>query len=196
MQITARHFYQFSGVHSLLIGLLPFFLPVILWNSGASLAQISAFIATTGIGFIGSLWVWDQLRANHQWRWIITLSFAAEILLIGALAWSVNHREDASFFLIGTALLNGVYNCFYWSTQRAMFNRITTEGNTGKTFGNFQILVVILLKIGILSGGYLLETSGVLPLIALSLAISAVSLWKLIKAGSTATEKPKSQRSH
>jgi len=189
MQITARHFYQFSGVHSLLIGLLPFFLPVILWNSGASLAQISAFIATTGIGFIGSLWVWDQLRANHQWRWIITLSFAAEILLIGALAWSVNHREDASLFLIGTALLNGVYNCFYWSTQRAMFNRITTEGNTGKTFGNFQILVVILLKIGILSGGYLLETSGVLPLIALSLAISAVSLWKLIKSGSTATEK-------
>jgi len=72
-----------------------------------------------------------------------------------------------------------------------MFNQITTKGNTGKTFGNFQILVVILLKIGILSGGYLLETSGVLPLIALSLAISTVSLWKLIKTESTVTEKTK-----
>jgi len=189
MQLTARHFYQFSGVHSLLIGLLPFFLPVILWDSGASLAQIAAFIAITGIGFIGSLWGWDRLRASNQWRWIITLSFAAEILLIGALAWNIDNREEASLFLIGTALLNGVYNCFYWSTQRAMFNQITTKGNTGKTFGNFQILVVILLKIGILSGGYLLETSGMLPLIALSLTISAISLWQLIKTGSTATGK-------
>ena len=189
MQLTVRHFYQFSGFHSLLIGLLPFFLPVILWDNGASLAQISAFIAITGIGFIGSLWVWDQLRANNQWRWIITLSFAAEILLIAALAWNVNSRGETSIFLIGTALLNGVYNCFYWSTQRSMFNQITSHDNTGKTFGNFQILVVILLKIGILSGGYLLETSGTLPLIILSLAISTIALWKLIKTGNPSTEK-------
>ncbi|MBV1920600.1 MAG: hypothetical protein KUG73_07945 [Pseudomonadales bacterium] len=189
MQLTVRHFYQFSGFHSLLIGLLPFFLPVILWDNGASLAQISAFIAITGIGFIGSLWVWDQLRANNQWRWIITLSFVAEILLIAALAWNVNSRGETSIFLIGTALLNGVYNCFYWSTQRAIFNQITSNGNTGKTFGNFQILVVILLKIGILSGGYLLETSGTLPLIILSLAISTIALWKLIKTENTSTGK-------
>ena len=169
MQLTLRHFYQFSGFHSLLIGLLPFFLPVILWDSGASLAQISAFIAVTGIGFIASLWIWDQLRASNQWRRIIALSFAAELLLICALAWNLNNHGEASILLIGTALLNGVYNCFYWSTQRAMFNTITSDKNTGKTFGNFQILVVILLKLGILSGGYLLETAGALPLIALSL---------------------------
>lgn len=185
MQLTSRHFYQFSGFHSLLIGLLPFFLPVILWDNGASLAQISVFIAVTGVGFIGSLWIWDKLRANNQWHWIISLSFAAEILLIGVLAWNVNNREDTSIFFIGTALLNGVYNCFYWSTQRAMFNKVTTDINTGKTFGNFQILVVILLKIGILSGGYLLETAGTLPLIALSLAISAVALWRLTEAKNT-----------
>ena len=194
MQLTARHFYQFSGFHSLLIGLLPFFLPVILWDNGASLAQISAFIAVTGIGFIASLWIWDQLRANNQWRWIISLSFAAEILLIAALAWNISSPGETSIFLIGTALLNGIYNCFYWSTQRAMFNQITSDRNTGKTFGNFQILVVILLKIGILSGGYLLETSGALPLIVLSLVISAIALWKLIKNGSVTpvkVEEPK-----
>jgi predicted MFS family arabinose efflux permease len=156
IRFTPRLFFQFSGLHSLLIGLLPFFLPILLWKTGTSLGEVSAFIALTGLGFIITLWFWDRLRASNQWRSIIAISFIIEIILVGLLAFDFSMP-----YLAGLALLNGAYNCFYWSTQRALFSDITTEHNTGKTFGNFQILVVVLLKLGILLGGYLLDTHGI-----------------------------------
>ena len=184
MNITPRDFYTFSGFHSLLIGLLPFFIPVILWESGASLAEISGFISLTGAGFIITLWYWDGLRENNQWTKIIALSFIAELLLIGLLAW-----QPSSLFIFGLALLNGAYNCFYWSTQRAMFNHISSAKTTGNRFGNFQIIVVISLKVGILAGGYLLETIGITAITAiaaLSVLTSSIGFYLLTK-GNTAS---------
>lgn len=190
MPFSSRHFYQFSGIHSLLIGLLPFFLPVLLWNRGASLNEIAAFIATTGIGFIATLWCWDRLRFQQRWGLIISLSLLSELLLVTALAWDEN-----VLFLTVLALLNGAYNCFYWSTQRAIFSDITSDENTGNTFGNFQILVVILLKLGILIGGYLLESQGMLSVLLLSVSICSVAWlpfgkWRLIKLQNTTVAPP------
>ncbi len=175
-----RSFYHFSAFHSLLIGILPFFIPVLLWDKGASLADISLFIAVTGLGFIASLWLWDRARCQQRWKTIVTLSFLIELLLVGTLFFtSIN--ENSTLFLIILALLNGAYNCFYWSTQRAFFSHITTNKNTGKTFGNFQILVVIMLKLGILIGGYLLQTNALLTLFLASILITLFALWGLLR---------------
>lgn len=171
-----KYFYQFSGIHSLLIGLLPFFIPVLLWQRGVSLAYISAFIAITGIGFIGTLWYWDRLRCERRWNKMIALSLAAETLLAGALL-----LEHSLLLLILTALIYGAYNCWYWSTQRAFFSFATSQKNTGKTFGNFQILVVILLKLGILAGGYMLANHGIYSIAWLSIAIALTGLLYLAK---------------
>lgn len=171
-----KYFYQFSGVHSLLIGLLPFFIPILLWQRGVPLAQISAFIAITGIGFIGTLWYWDRLRSQQRWSIMIALSLAAEVFLVGALL-----LQHSLFILILTALIYGVYNCLYWSTQRALFSRATCHNNTGKTFGNFQILVVVLLKLGILIGGFLLANHGIDSIGWLSIVIAVVGLLYLAK---------------
>lgn len=176
IRFTPRLFFQFSGLHSLLIGLLPFFLPILLWKTGTSLGEVSAFIALTGLGFIITLWFWDRLRASNQWRSIIAISFIIEIILVGLLAFDFSMP-----YLAGLALLNGAYNCFYWSTQRALFSDITTEHNTGKTFGNFQILVVVLLKLGILLGGYLLDTHGIGVILFLTVLISCIGLPLLLK---------------
>lgn len=171
-----KYFYQFSGIHSLLVGLLPFFIPVLLWQRGVSLAQISAFIAITGVGFIATLWYWDRLRAQQHWSKMVALSLVAETLLVGALL-----LEHSLFILALTALIYGAYNCLYWSTQRAFFNRATNQKNTGKTFGNFQILVVILLKTGILIGGYMLANHGIYSIGWLSVAIALIGLLYLAK---------------
>lgn len=190
MPLTSRHFYQFSGVHSLVIGLLPFFLPVLLWEREYSLASIAAFIALTGLGFIGTLWCWDKLREAQQWKTMIALSFLAEVVLVGLLT-----LETSLPVFLGLALINGAYNCFYWSTQRAMFIQVTHEGNTGRTFGNIQMLVVILLKVGILVGGYMLDHFGSLPILFASLAIVSAGLWKM-RCLDAALPTPPSPRAH
>ena len=177
---TASNFYQFSAFHSLLIGFLPFFIPVLLWDKGASLSEISLFIAVTGLGFIASLWFWDRIRFQQRWKTIITLSFLIELLLVGALFTTLASEKNTEYLII-LALLNGAYNCFYWSTQRAFFSHVTNDKNTGKTFGNFQILVVIMLKLGILMGGYLLQSHALLSLFILSVFITFFAFWSLLR---------------
>ncbi|MCP5161714.1 MAG: hypothetical protein H7A00_08585 [Hahellaceae bacterium] len=174
MRWSAEKFYRFSGSHSLLIGLLPFFIPVLLWKQGVTLSGIAAFISVSAIGFILALTYWDRLRFRQQWRRIVLGSFVAEIALVALLALDVS-----GLYLVGLALVNGIYNGFYWSTQRVMFSAVTSQQNSGKTFGNFQILVVILLKLGILLGGYLIEYQGMLSVLLLSVMISGVAVWML-----------------
>ena len=175
MRIMSRQFYLFSGFHSLLIGLLPFFLPVLLWKQGESLTVISAFIALTGVGYIITLWCWDRLRFQQRWRTVFILSFFIELLLVSTLTYA-----GSNLYLIGLALINGAYNCFYWSTQRYMFSDITSQENSGKTFGNFQILVVVLLKLGILLGAYLLENQGINAILLCSSITASIALGLLL----------------
>ena len=181
MQASQRYFYKFTGLHSILIGLLPFFLPVILVQKGASLSQVALFVGVSGLGFILTLLLWDKIRQHGHWRVLIIGSFVLELMLVLAIVL-LQGIKDQYVWLFLLALLNGAYNCFYWSTQRLMFSGMTTSSNSGDKFGNFQILVVILLKIGILIGALLIESKGQMAMFWLSLCLTAVAIWMFIKA--------------
>ncbi|MEH6576427.1 MAG: hypothetical protein V7731_05055 [Amphritea sp.] len=194
MTNIARNFFQFAGVHSLLIGLLPFFIPVLLLQRGASIEGIALFIAVTGIGFIASLKLWEKIYHHANWRLITAASFVVEILLVAALLFS-----DDSLLLLCAALLNGAYNCFYWTTQRVLFSTMTAEPitntdsqnpadhQTGRNFGNFQIVVVVLLKLGIIISALLLEAGYEFQLWFLSTVISgSAMIWFLRTSSITA----------
>jgi len=162
-----RTFYLFTGFHSFLLGLMPLFIAVILWDKGITISEISAFIALTAVGFLFALYYWDRLRAAHDWVKLISFSFLLQSLLVVLLIWG----QQTLLLTIG-ALVNGAAGCFYWSTQRLLFQAITEDKNTGNTFGNFQILVVIALKVGVLIGTYLLSMQYLISLLVFSFTVS------------------------
>ncbi|MFT6985573.1 MAG: MFS family permease [Psychromonas sp.] len=174
MRSLVRSFYLFVAIHSFLIGLLPIFIPVILWNKGLSLNEIAHFIALSAIGFIIALYFWDRLRAAGDWSKIVALSFVLEILLVIILLW-----DFSPILLSFGALINGAAGCFYWSTQRVLFQRITQTKNSGARFANFQILVMIALKLGILLGSYLLAAAQINLLLIIFMSISTLGYWLL-----------------
>ena len=176
-------FYQFSGVHSLLIGLLPFFLPALMWQSGFNLSQISWFIALNGAGYAITLYLWDRLRTRFSWKPIIIVSFLLELAVVGVI---VLDKSLSTIYLIG--LLNGAYGCFFWMTQRTLFAQCSSSENSGRKFGNFQILVMILLKIGILAGGFLWEKVGAGSVFLVTLGIVAPTTLYYLYATLPATQ--------
>lgn len=160
-----RSFYLFVAIHFFLIGLLSIFIPIILWNKGLTLADIANFIA---------LYFWDRLRASAYWSKIVALSFFFEILLVIILLW------DFSPVLLSLGgLINGAAGCFYWSTQRILFQRITQTKNRGDRSANFQILVMVALKSVILLGSYLLAAAQINLLLIIFLSISTLGYWLL-----------------
>ena len=164
--LMTRRFYSFLGVQSFLIGLFPFYIPVYLYTAGFSLAQITRFIAATGLGFCISLYVWDRISKRVSLRSLIVFSFLSEIVLLTGFFF----EKNMSFVLI-SGCFNGVFNCCFWIPQRLLFIDIITPQNSGQKFGNFQIFVLLVLKMGILTGGILLERSGYLPVYSLSAGI-------------------------
>jgi len=150
-----KTFYRFLCTHSFLIGLFPFFIPVYLWNMGLSISQICFFIALTGLSFCFSLFVWDRLVQIISFKNIILISFMGEVLLISTLFLEQN---EGMLVLLG--LLNGAYNCFFWTTNRLLFTQTITQNSSGRRFGNSQLIVTIFFKLGVLFGGYLLEQIG------------------------------------
>ena len=163
----ARTFYLFTGFHSFLLGLLPIFIPVILWDKGLSLNEIAYFIALTAVGFLFALYYWDRLRAQQAWSTLLSLSFVFQSLFVILLVW-----DELNLLVTIGALINGAAGCFYWSTQRLLFQAITEDKNTGNTFGNFQILVVAALKTGVLVGSYLLGMEYFIGVLSLSFIVS------------------------
>lgn len=162
------------GAHSFLIGLLPFFIPVYLWRSGFSLAHLSLLIGVSGLSFCAVLGIWQRVARSWPLPRLIALTFAIELILIILLSTLGN----SALSLIPLAIINGVYNAFFWTTQRTLFIRITSHNNTGRQYGNFQIFVTVFLKIGLLAGGLLLDAGGIKWLILLSATVGlASSLW-------------------
>ena len=191
---TPQYFYQFLGAHSLLIGLLPFFLPVYLWTHGLGLAGLSLLIGVSGMSFALSLCLWQRWSYRWPLRRLVALSFILEIALVFVVGLftavpgmplfdfpanpAPSSNTNLALAAIGIGFFNGLYNGFFWTTQRTLFLSQLGLNDTGKQYGNFQIFVTLFLKAGILLGGFLLELGGFIWLLALSAGISAVSnLW-------------------
>lgn len=197
-----RFFYQFLGVHSLLIGLLPFFLPVFLWQHGIDLAALSILIGISGLCFAASLGLWQKWSCSWPLLRLVKITFVLELLLVACVGLLTSVPGAALFETVSVAsggsatgsqitnnqngaainqqlfaalcigIANGVYNAFFWTTQRTLFLQQLSGNDSGKQYGNFQIFVTVVLKIGILAGGWLLESGGIVWLLALSAGIS------------------------
>lgn len=173
---SKRIFFQFAAVHALLMGLLPFFIPVLLWQQGIELWQLCFFIAITAVGFLLVLPLWQRIYINQNWHRLFALSFILEALLLVILLYlPTDNIQLFSASLLLAALLNGAYLCFYWTSQRTLFSYISRQENSGNTFGNFQIVVMVLLKVGIIASAFLLESGYKDVLLLLSLALSSIS---------------------
>lgn len=185
------YFYLFLGTHSLLIGLLPFFLPVYLWQHGLNLAGLSLLIGVSGLSFVAALGLWQVFAASWRLQQMVTLTFVLEILLLTCVGLLTTVPGAALFTppandiaiatsplvlaAIALGVANGLYNAFFWTTQRALFIQQLGNNDAGRQYGNFQIFVMVFLKIGILAGGLLLETGSLVWLLALSAGISLVA---------------------
>ena len=167
MDRSAKIFYLFLGFHSFLLGLFPFFLPVYLFKNGANLSDVCLFISCTGIGFAITLWLWDHLRKD-SFLLSIVCSFILEILLLFFVV------QSAPLLLL--AIINGMYSCMYWTIQRVLFFDGGNSDSSGRRFGNVQIFVLIVLKIGIITGSLLLDNSGLFSLFLLSLLIGGLGI--------------------
>jgi len=163
----SRTYYLFLGLHGFLLGLFPFFLPVYLYKNGAPLSEISLFIALSGCGFFLTLWVWDRSRKRFL-RWTIISSLLLELLLLFLITFKAG--------LVAVALLNGAYSCFYWTVQRILFFSSVSSENSGRNFGNFQIVVLVVLKAGIFIGSMLLSNYGLIAICFLSGIVSFASM--------------------
>ncbi len=173
MPPNSQNFYQYLGLHSLLIGIFPFYIPVYLWKQQFGIGDISLFIALAGLGFCGGLWVWDRIRFMVNLTVLIGISLALEILLL----YNVHVLEMSKPILLALGVTYGIYNCFYWTTQRALFFDLIDVATSGKKYGNFQIFVGVLLQIGILIGGALLEWTNFIYLVWASVVIALVGFF-------------------
>ncbi|MFW2368145.1 MAG: hypothetical protein ACN4GW_17150 [Desulforhopalus sp.] len=167
MQSCSRKFYLFLTFHCFLLGLFPFFLPVFLFKQGGDLATISWFIAITGLGFVVTLYLFDHTRAKSA-----TLPIVCSFLLEGGLLALL--LGDAPMPVI--ALVNGGYSCLYWTIQRVLFFANGSSEDSGRRFGNFQIYVFIVLKVGVFFGSLLLENVGIWAIALLSLLVGGIGI--------------------
>ena len=147
-----RSLYVFVGIQSFLIGLFPFYIPVYLFKAGESLALIFAFISATGLGFVFSLYLWDRVARTLPLNRLMIISLLSEWGLV-----SLFFLDVSSLFIPGAGVVNGIFNCSFWMIQRLLFLDTVTPGNSGRKFGNFQIVVFLVVKIGIFAGGFLLD---------------------------------------
>ena len=164
MPPNSNTFYQYLGLHSLLIGIFPFYIPVYLWKQGFGIGDISLFIAFSSIGFCVGLWIWDRLRQVISLSALIAVSLMLEVILL----LNVHVLEMNFQILLVMGISYGAYNCFYWTTQRALFFDLIDLESSGRKYGNFQIFVGASLQIGILIGGLLLENTSFIYLLVVS----------------------------
>lgn len=173
-----NYFYIFLGIHSFLIGLFPFYIPVYLYVNGFSLEKICLFIALTGVGFCFFLYFWERVSQHIAFRYLVAFSYLSEIVLLSLFLFEKN-----LLFLISAALINGIFNCNFWIIQRLLFLETINPYNSGKKFGNFQIFVLVILKFAIFLGGILLESSGFISLYLVSAGVVLLSAAFFMKTG-------------
>lgn len=177
MTHTRRVFYFYLGFHSLLIGIFPFYLPVYFWKQGFGLGEISLFISLSGVGFCFGLAIWDWLRHRLSLSALISMSFGFLIALLCVIIYA----PISLLSLLCAGFVYGIYNSFFWTTQRSLFFQLVNTGNTGQKYGNFQIFVAISLQAGIIIGGVLLEKAQMLDVLLVSLSIACIAIFLLLR---------------
>ena len=148
-------------------------------------------IGVSGISFALSLRCWQYASTRWSLKNLVALTFVLEILLVFVVglftmipgsalfqaqpAGANTATVGLLFAAISIGLFNGIYNAFFWTTQRTLFIELLGKNDTGRQYGNFQIFVTLFLKAGILLGGFLLDNGGFVWLLAISAGISAAS---------------------
>jgi MFS family permease len=182
--MLGRLFYAFTGVHSFLIGLFPFYIPVYLYTIGLTLSRICLFVAATGMGYCLTLFLWDRVCRKFSFSTLIVWSFFSEYFLL-----SLFFIENELWLVVLAGFVNGVFNCSFWTIQRLLFVKSISPENSGRNFGNSQLFVLVVLKVGILLGGYFLEQWGFLVVYLFSgiiVLLSAVIFYSRIMTAPTA----------
>ncbi|NRA22260.1 MAG: hypothetical protein HRU05_17440 [Oceanospirillaceae bacterium] len=176
-----RQFYLFVCSHSFLIGLFPFFLPVYLYKQGLNMTQISFFIAISATTFTLAIYVWDLIKASLTPQKLLALCYFLELLMVATVILVGPHitQQPALAYLIAASY--GCYQCFFWTTQRALFIQRNTDSDTGNRYGNFQIFVVLALKIGVFIGALLLNDAYLYLLMIVSIITISISYLFLLK---------------
>ena len=176
-------FHVFLGAHSLLIGLLPFYLPVFLWRHGIGLDGLSVLIGMSGFTFALALRLWHKIGSECKPITLVGYGFILEILLIITSISACMLMPDAKWGIwlvaTGVGITAGAYNAFFWTTQRVLFAASLHGNDAGKRYGNFQIYVAVLLKGGIIAGGLLLDMNALPALVILSGVIGAATTFWL-----------------
>ncbi len=173
MPANSRTFYQYLGLHSLLIGIFPFYISVYLWKQGFGIGDVSLFISLAGLGFCLGLWVWDRLRLKINLSTLIGVSLVLEILFL----CNVHILGMDRLVLLILGATYGVYNSFFWTLQRALFFDLIDIESSGRKYGNFQIFVGMFLQVGILTGGFLLERTNFIYLLGVSACIALIGFF-------------------
>ncbi len=173
----ASFFTLFSALHSFIIGLLPFYLPILIWQQSPQLGLLTEFIAWTGAGFIIALFGWHKLFSLGYWHSLVVLSFIFELSLIYLAVFHLDTINLDTVNLLFLGILNGLFNCSYWMLQRVLFNALSSTKNSGQLFGNLQLILGLSLKLGILLGGYFMQLApGLIFLLSLIVAVGFCAL--------------------
>ncbi|MBE8162586.1 MAG: MFS transporter [Bdellovibrionaceae bacterium] len=185
LPLKLKQFYQFLSLHSFLVGLFPVLMPSFLWKKGIGLTELSVFIAISGLGFVVALSSWETIHNRYSFKRLMIISFLLQIGLM-----SMFFFQGQFFFLIGLALLNGMTNCFFWITQRALFFETIEFGNSGRRFGNMQIFLALIINISIAIGVVLLEQVGFVGVytVFFLVAMGAIIYYLLLKNPPTLTK--------
>lgn len=130
-------------------------------------------IGVSGLSFCVALSSWQHLSKALSLPTLMCLTFALECALVGCTLFA----STAMVAIVALGFANGLYNGFFWTTQRTLFLQLLGQNDTGKRYGNFQIFVTVFLKIGILVGGWLLDAGGLPWLLGLSVIIACGSSW-------------------
>jgi len=164
-----QQFYLFVCSHSFLIGLFPFFLPVYLYKQGLNMSQISFFIAASAVTFSLGMHAWDIIKTKLTPQQLLAVCYALELVLVTSVIFTGPNISQTPALAYIIAATYGLYQCFFWTTQRALFIQRSSDKDTGNKYGNFQIFVVIFLKIGVFIGGFLLDDQNLYLLFIVSI---------------------------
>lgn len=172
--VGTLEFHVFLGAHSLLIGLLPFYLPVWLWREGLGLTGLSLLIGVSGLAFAGALGPWSRHATRLSTRTLVLTGFALEALLVAFVTLLPAGAPGRAPVVVAVVLglANGAYNAWFWTTQRLLFAARLGANDAGRRYGAFQVYVAVLLKAGLVAGGVALQSGGLVWLLALSFGVA------------------------